>query len=229
VLSRPGVRVIAHRGFAAERPENTLAALRAAARSADAVEFDVRRCGSGELVVVHDVTVDRVTDASGPVSSFSLSELRALDVLGSGEGVPTLRDALDAVPPDVAVNADLKEVGTARDAAALLSATRHDALVSSFHPEALARVRDRVPALDAALLFQSDPGGSLRRALGLGCAAVHPRADRCLDTDLVAAAHDADLAVNAWTVRDRETAVKLRQVGVDGLIADRTDLLAGPR
>lgn len=221
------MRVIAHRGFAAEHPENTLAAFRAASRTADAVEFDVRRCGSGELVVVHDPTVDRVTDASGRVSSLSLSELRSLDVLGSGEGVPTLLAALDAVPPDVAVNPELKEVGVAGDAAALLSATPHDVLVSSFHPEALARVRDLAPALDAALLFESDPGGGLRRALDLDCAAVHPRADLCLDTDLVAAARDAGLAANAWTVRDRETAMRLRRVGVDGLIADHAGLLSG--
>lgn len=219
------MRVIAHRGFAAEHPENTLAAFRAASASADAVEFDVRQCGSGDLVVIHDATVDRVTDATGSVSSFAASELGALDVVESGEGVPTLRDALDAVPPDVGVNAEVKEDGVAADAASALAAAPHDVLVSSFSADALAGVRDAEPGVPVALLFRGDSGGNLQRALGLDCAAVHPRADLCLDADIVAAAHDAGMDVNAWTVADRETAVTLRQVGVDGVIADRADVV----
>lgn len=60
------MRLIAHRGFAATAPENTIAAVQSAADHADAVEFDVQRCGSGELVVIHDDTIDRVTGTSAP-------------------------------------------------------------------------------------------------------------------------------------------------------------------
>ena len=67
------MRLIAHRGFAAVHPENTVRAVRAAARVADAVEVDVRRCATGELVVIHDATVDRVTDGTGPVADHSLA------------------------------------------------------------------------------------------------------------------------------------------------------------
>ncbi len=218
------MKLIAHRGFAFEHPENTLAAVRAASQVADAVEFDVRRCGSGDLVVIHDATVDRVTDATGAVADRSAAELRVLDVLGSGEGVPTLRDALDAIPPDVGVNAELKEPETAADAAAVLRRAPHDVLVSSFHADALAGVRDAASGLPVALLFESDPDASRRRALALDCAAVHPEAPLCLDTDLVAAAHDAGLDVNAWTVQDRETAAALRRIGTDAIIADRANL-----
>ena len=55
------MRLIAHRGFAETFPENTVLAVREAARWADAIEVDVRRCGSGEIVCLHDATVDRVS------------------------------------------------------------------------------------------------------------------------------------------------------------------------
>ena len=117
------MRLIAHRGFAGVNPENTLTAVGEAATVADAVEVDIRRCATGELVVVHDETVDRVTDGEGPVADHSLAELRGLDVLGTGEGVPTLEAVLEAVPDGVGANVELKEPGTAADALAAMDAS----------------------------------------------------------------------------------------------------------
>jgi len=132
---------IAHRGYAGENPENTALAARRAAGAADAVEVDLRRCGSGEIVCCHDETVDRVTDASGPVSSFSADELASLSVLGSGEGVPTLGAVLDAVPGGVALNAELKEDGIAGDALSTLRETPREVIVSSFSDAVLREAR----------------------------------------------------------------------------------------
>ena len=72
--------VIAHRGSSAEAPENTLLAFEAAVRrGADAVELDVRLTADGAPVVIHDATLDRTTDRSGPVAALTLAELRAVD------------------------------------------------------------------------------------------------------------------------------------------------------
>ena len=90
------MRCIAHRGFAKVNPENTVTAVRSAAEHTDVIEIDVRRCGSGELVVIHDETVERVTDGTGRVAELSADELTALDVLESGEGVPTLPSLLES-------------------------------------------------------------------------------------------------------------------------------------
>jgi glycerophosphoryl diester phosphodiesterase len=147
---------IAHRGYAAEAPENTIAALRRAGRRADGVELDVRRCGSGELVVVHDATVDRVTDGTGRVADHSLAELQALDVLDSGESIPRLDAALAAVPDDVMVNVELKETGVAADAVATLQGVANPVLVSSFSETALREVRAvsrSIQTASAALLI----------------------------------------------------------------------------
>lgn len=111
----PARGVAAHRGGPAHAPENTLAALRnAVRRGVHQVEFDVRRCASGEVVVMHDETVDRTTDGTGAVRDLSLAQLRALDAgrgfspAFEGERVPTLEEALDALPRDVWINVQIK-------------------------------------------------------------------------------------------------------------------------
>jgi glycerophosphoryl diester phosphodiesterase len=216
--------LIAHRGFASEAPENTLAAVRRAADRADAVEVDVRRCGTGELVVVHDPTVDRVTDGSGAVADLSLSELRGLDVLQSGERVPLLADVLDAVPGDTTVNLELKEPGLAADALAVADAVDSDVLVSAFSPEVVREVADVDSAAPTALVCTHEADHPAWTADRLGCDALHPSYPLCLTTWVVRRAHENDLAVNAWTVSRRPIARLLEICGVDGVIADSSDV-----
>jgi len=205
---------IAHRGFAGTEPENTLAAVRAAGPRADLVEVDVRRCGSGDLVVIHDERVDRTTDGAGRVADHSLASLRALDVLGTGRGVPTLAEVVGAAGPRP--NVELKEPGLTADALAVAEARGRRPLVSSFLPEVVRSAADR--GADAALLV-ADRDSAVERAGELGCVAVHPHHDLC-DPAFVERAHGAGLAVNAWTVRSAGTAERLSAAGVDGLIAD---------
>ncbi len=210
------MRCHAHRGFAAVNPENTLTAVeRAVDAGADAVEVDVRRCGTGELVVVHDETVDRVTDGTGRVADLSLSTLQSLDVLGTGAGVPSLSAVVATVPEDCLLNIELKETGLAETVRAVVADTDSDVLVSSFETTALSEVA-AVSDLPRALLCQES---ALDRARQLDCRAIHPHESVC-DREFVAAAHDAGLRVNAWTVRSQETARRLAEAGVDGLIAD---------
>jgi glycerophosphoryl diester phosphodiesterase len=213
------MRLIAHRGFADRYPENTLRAVREASRFADEVEVDVRRCDSGELVVVHDCTVDRVTDGEGAVAHHSLAELRALDVLGTGEGVPTLAEVLSAVPPTVGVNAELKEVGLADDVLRLAARADAQVTVSSFHANELEGCRGVDEAVPRAYLFEDDPDQALAFARETDCAYLHPAVD-AVDERLVNRAHHDGMSVNAWTVADRATAERLCDLGVDGIIAN---------
>lgn len=210
---------IAHRGFAATYPENTLSAVRGAvAAGADCVEVDARRCATGEIVVIHDETVDRVTDGTGAVADHSLSGLGGLDVLGTGEGVPTLAAVAAALPDGVALNVELKETGLAADALAAVADHGGDVLVSSFETDALREARE-AGAGSLAVLFASDAECALGEARRLDCRAVHPHRDRCNRT-LVDRCHGAGFAVNAWTVRSSDQAERLHDAGVDGVIAD---------
>ena len=225
-----GVALIGHRGCAGQCPENTVRAFERAAPHVDAVELDVRRCASGELVVVHDETLDRLTEATGRVAETPWSELRALSVLDSGEPIPRLGDALAAVPADTAVNVELKRPEVASDALAAARGDENEVWFSSFLPGTLAAIRDRDRDADRALLV-ADAGSdravaaAVDRATELDCVAVHPSIALATEPGFVDAAHGADLTVNAWTAADRADAARLREAGVDGIIADRWDLL----
>lgn len=219
------MELIGHRGCAAQYPENTIDAVTETSDYLDTIEVDVRRCGSGELVAIHDETVDRVTDDTGRVADLSLAELRALDVLGTGEGVPTLGDILDALPDDVTAQIELKEEELAADALETARAAENDFIVSSFIPDALAEVTSLDPTVETGLLFDHDPEGHVDRALALDCTFVHPHYDLCIDTDVVARAHAEGLDIIAWkAVQTSEEVDTLRQLNVDGVTADRWDI-----
>ncbi|WP_231899201.1 glycerophosphodiester phosphodiesterase [Halorubrum trapanicum] len=224
------VTLIGHRGCAGQYPENTVAAVERASPRVDAVEVDVRRCASGELVVFHDAELDRLTDAAGRVADADWDELRELTVLDSGEPIPRLEEAFDAAPDGLLLNVELKESGIAVDAVDAARRAANDVLFSSFHPEALASLRDRDPSTDRALLVaDGPPERAVEAATNLGCVAVHPPIDLATGPGFVDAAQEAGLAVNAWTARDRGDAERLLAAGVDGVIADRWDLLPGAR
>lgn len=241
--------LIGHRGCAGEYPENTVRAVKAASSVVDAVEIDVRRCGTGELVVFHDETLDRTTDRAGSIRETDCDELRDLEVENSGEPVPRLRDVFEAVPGNVGVVAELKERGLASDALSIAAEYDHDLLVSSFDERILEELRTVDPAVPTAyivresrrnrvlrpiipdapdwLYFSEDVDGMIATAVDRGCDALHPRYELCLQTDLVDRAHDAGLRVDAWTITSRAEADAVSASGVDGLISDVCSTLRG--
>ena len=220
------MRLIAHRGFRSIYPENTLEAVEAAAAVADGIEIDVRRCASGELVVIHDPTVDRIADGDGAVADLTRSELEALDVLGSGAGVPTLVEALRTIPGHVGVNVELKEQGTEADALRHLSSTHPNSIVSAFDRDVLAECRAVDPTVPRAYLTAESGTECVSAAVDLDCEFLHPPADACTE-HLVNATHRAGMSVTAWTVDSASETEPLADVGVDGVIADRPSVLAG--
>lgn len=211
------MRVIGHRGCMAHFPQNSVAAVRGAAAHVDMVEVDVRRCGSGELVVFHDEELDGLTEGRGAVRDWDLAELAALTIEGSDEPIPTLEAVVEAVPPTVGLNVELKHPGMADDLTPLVGRLRGDVIVSSFAPEALAPFSDG--PIPTGLLFDHAFAEHVSRAEGLGCAYVHPHHE-LVDEAAVALAHDRGLAVNAWTVPSRAVVEALRGAGVDGVIVD---------
>ncbi|MFA9501280.1 glycerophosphodiester phosphodiesterase [Natrinema thermotolerans] len=217
------MRCIAHRGFAAVAPENTIGAVRAAADRADAVEFDVRRCGTGELVVVHDETIDRVTDGTGTVAALSLAALADRSVRGTGEGIPTLAAMLAAVPPTVEVHIELKERGLAADVLAILDRTDlpNRVVVTSFLPGELRTIRERDSSQPIGLLASHRLETPVTTAVELDCAVLGANRVRCLATGIVPRATAVDLEVHAWTVERAATARLLERRGVDYVSADR--------
>ncbi len=129
-LQVPERGICAHRGAKDTHPENTLAAFREAIRlGAHMIELDASPSKDGELIVMHDLTVDRTTDGSGRISEHTLAELKSLDAGGwkhpifKGERVPTLAEALAIMPRNIWINVHLKAGGEiGRKAAELIVA-----------------------------------------------------------------------------------------------------------
>lgn len=219
------MEIIGHRGCADQYPENTVHAVQRSSRYLDTIEVDVRRCGSGELVVFHDETVDRLTAAAGRVADLDWRELRELEVMDSGETIPLLSTVLEAFPRGVRAQVELKQRGLARDVRDVVAEYDVDVTVSSFDTVTLAEVHDLDWEVGTGYLFDSNPVGNLATAIDLGCAVVHPHYDLCLKTDVVDDAHDAGLEVVAWkAARTSEEISAVRNVGVDGITADRWDI-----
>lgn len=104
------ILVMGHRGLAARYPENTMLSFQKAAElGVDGIEMDLNRTSDGVLVVIHDTTVDRTTNGTGPVLNYTLQELRQLDA-GAGERIPTFAEFLDWIrPTGLLLNLEIKD------------------------------------------------------------------------------------------------------------------------
>lgn len=237
-------RVIAHRGFSARAPENTLAAVRAAIElGADMVEVDVTLSADGHVVLMHDDTLDRTTDGAGAVMDLSLSELRALDA-GSwfdpsfaGEPVPTLRALLELVTDRILLNIEIKreavtdvaEGGIAHKVDDLVGehGRAEQVVVSSFDPRPLARLRDRGSALATASLFDTRlHDGMLPSEVTaqVGSSAFNI-SGRLLDARLLADARAHRLPVAVYTVNEIRDMERVLGAGVAAVFTDHPDRL----
>ena len=212
--------IFGHRGASgySRRGENTCASFRKALQhQATGLEFDVRRCGDGRLVVIHDATINRTTNGSGRVSELSYKDLLQFDA-GFGERIPLLADVLDEFGAQCLLNIELKDAGIATDVKQLVLDRRLESqvIVSAFD---WTELRPFIPEVPIALLSRSKPRELISAALQLGAAAIHPRR-RIVTPQLIAASRDANLRIHVWTVNRLAEISRLRELGVDGIFTD---------
>ena len=231
---RPGSvpLIFGHRGVRGPRPENTLAAFGFAAdEGADGIELDVRLCGTGEVVVLHDADVAHVTQGADlrKAGALSLTELRQIKL--GDQLIPTLGCALAlAHERGLLVNIELKydeprRIGLVRAVARAIadsSLPRERVLISSFHPALLLIARRLLPDLGRAFICHYGQRRSrpFAFASAVGADAVHPEWP-LLDAAHLRAAKRRGWLVGAWTVNDDAVARELAAAGVDSLITDR--------
>lgn len=230
--------IVAHRGAPSERPENTLAAFEVAVDAgAKAVEFDVRVTADGQVVVMHDATLDRTTDGSGLIREQSLAEVLAVGI-GGPEGrtytVPTLHETLAQLSGRAAVDVEIKNVPGDPDfdpeielAVELVHralddvAFVGDVMVSSFNPRSIAASREARPDIPTGLLtnVDVDAAAALHFASEQGHTWVLPFADRLVEQGdgFVDAVHAAGVLLGTWIVDDIERARTLLAAGVDAV------------
>lgn len=222
MTTRDGVICMGHRGAAAHAPENTIPSiLEGIQRGASWIEVDVW-CVEDELAVHHDERLERTTNGTGSISSISKTALRALDA-GHGARVPWLREVLEVCATHgVGVNIELKGEGTGARVGAYLQETglEVDVIVSSF----------KLPELQAAqglrccLLTEFMGPWVWDIAKELGAWALHPQ-HALVDAPLLAQAREFGMRVNVWTVNEPEEVERLLDLGVDGIITDRPELV----
>ena len=211
--------IFGHRGAPGHcrQGENTCASFRKALEyQANGLEFDVRRCGDGRLVVIHDRTIDRTTNGRGRVSHFSYEELHQFDA-GFGERIPLLTDVLDEFGTQCLLNIELKDTGIASDVRQLVVERRLESqvIVSAFD---WTELRHLLPDVPIALL-SSNTRKLVSTARELGAVAIHPR--RTVVTPrLIAASREAGLRIHVWTVNKPAEISRLRELGVDGIFTD---------
>ena len=242
--------LVAHRGGSRLAPENTLEAFRSALElwEADILEMDVHLTRDGEVVVIHDATVDRTTDGTGAVASLSLAQIRAMDAgarfldlagaptfRGRGVTVPRFEDVLLAFPA-ARLNVEVKE---ARAAGPLVDIIRrHGAesrvLVAAEYEKRRASARgypgpwgaSRHHVLLFLMLHRLPGGGPYTPDADIFQVPETRKGMRVVSPRFIREAHRRNLPVQVWTVDDADDMRRLLAFGVDGIQSDRPDILA---
>ncbi|MDW6058362.1 glycerophosphodiester phosphodiesterase family protein [Streptomyces sp. FXJ1.4098] len=219
---------IGHRGVMGVEPENTLRSfLRAEREGLDVIELDLHLSKDGELVVMHDADVDRTTDGQGPISDFTLAELRELDA-GQGERIPVFEEVVDAV--QAPLQAEIKDTAAARALAEVI--TRRNLLdrvdVLSFHDQAIAEIRTLLPTARTALVASRYGLDVIDRAQAVDAGMLVLNIRR-ITLELVQRAHAADLKVIGWTVNTPDHLRLARGLGLDGGTTDYPEIRRAAR
>lgn len=229
---------VAHRGYSAVAPENTLPAFAAALRGgATLVEFDVRTTADGVPVVIHDRTLERTTTGAGPVWEATFDEVRALDAgrwfspAYAGARVPTLAATIDLIAPaDAGLLLEIKPPASPEQVKAILEQVAARGLldrtiVQSFDPEVVALVPPDVRR--GLLRLRLDPETpALAAALGVVWCNP-PVGDVLAHPGPVAELVDAGIGIMPWTANDPAQWPALAAAGAAGLITDRVAELTG--
>lgn len=238
VTDMADIKVWAHRGASGYAPENTISAFRKAAQmKADGVELDVQLSKDGELVVIHDETVGRVSDRSGYVRDFTLRELKEIDVSrpvpGFGvERIPTLSEVLEELKPTgMTINIECKTgiffyPGLEEKMIRLVKDMNMTDRIwcSSFNHESVKKVKQLCPEMKTGFLIADVIIDVADYARKNGAMALHPALYHMQDEGLIGRCKEKGLAVHVWTVNDSKDMKALCLAGADAIITNYPDI-----
>lgn len=219
---------IAHRGASGYEPENTLRSVaRAIALGTDWIEIDVQLV-DGELIVLHDETLDRTTNGSGVAAQQSFDYLRTLDA-GKGEQIPTLTEVMDLIGARTGINIELKGEGVVDPVAALVSdyqdrrpSWHERIMLSSFNESQIEKLAAHERDFRLGLAFEDDPGSALALARDLDAYSINPSMAQ-VTAALVDEAHAAGIKVFVFTVNELRDIAAMQKLNVDGVFSDYPD------
>jgi glycerophosphoryl diester phosphodiesterase len=237
-MNRSSIVRVAHRGASARFPENTLLAFRQAIQQGvDALEIDIQRTADGELVVLHDLTLERTTNGTGNVRDHSLQEIRQLDA-GQNERVPLLTEVIQlAQEAQIRLCVEIKGLTPAEELAIAEGIVRTleaadfigQAIVTSFSPPALLQAKAANPEL-SLMLDPSPQDGSLSprqicaQALRAGANSLSYDF-RFLTPEIVRECRLTGLAMWPWDPDEPEEIRKVLSLDVQGVMTNCPDVL----
>jgi len=220
-----------HRGAKGYVPENTLQSIsKALELGVDGVEIDVHKCRSGELVVFHDFTLDRLTNQIGEISNFNLTELKKITVSKKYK-IPTLVEVLDLIDKKCILNIELKGKKTANATIAIIEdyiKNKHwkynNFIISSFkfeELEAVYKINKKVPL---GVLIESNLDKAITFGKKIEAVAIHPDYNMLTKTN-VEKLQAEGFKVNTWTVNTIEAIERIKSYNVNAIISDFPDRL----
>ena len=233
------MKVIAHRGYSGKYPENTMLAFKKAEEAGcDEIEMDVQLTKDGEIVIIHDESIDRVTDGKGYVRDFTLEELQKFNVKGKFgdtfgfQPIPTLKEYLEwAKDKSITTNIEIKTgkyyyediEDKVVDLLKKFNVT-DKVMFSSFNHLSLARCKELLPTVECGVLVLKqgigNPGFYTKKH-HFEC--YHPDIEG-LTTDIVENCKRHNVKLNVWTIDTEELLDKLCELGCDGAITDFPDM-----
>lgn len=231
-------KVWAHRGASAYAPENTLEAfLLAAEQGADGVELDVQLTKDGEMVVVHDEEIDRVSDGSGFVKDYTLAELKILNFNKTHPEyqdvkIPTLREVYEALKPTgVTINVELKTgIFWYKDLEKkVLELTKEmemedRVIYSSFNHYSIQQMKKIVPEAETAYLYSDVILNVAEYAKNTKVDGLHPAVYHVKMADFLKEYLGSNLNVRVWTVNEKADMKWLIDAGVTAIITNYPDM-----
>lgn len=220
---------IGHRGAAGYEPENTLVSFQKAIdMGVDGIELDVHLSNDGQIMVIHDETIDRTTNGKGVVRKLSLQELKSFRTEKQQE-IPTLSEVIDAVNQRCFINVELKGDGTAKPVLDLIESyvleknwNYNQFLVSSFDWIALKEVRLLNPKIPIGVLTHTDLDLALAFAKFIKAETIHPYF-HLLTKENTRQMQKEGFQVLAWTVNGPDDIQQIQSLQVNGIISDFPD------
>lgn len=234
--------IFAHRGFTGYYPENTLLAFQKVAEEtvADGIELDVQLTKDGQVVIMHDETLDRTTNGSGYVKDYTLAELKTLSVGVNVKGffprqtIPTLREYFDFIrTTKLITNIELKTgvfpyPGIEEKVVNLVKeyGLEEQVWYSSFNHYTIARLLELQPDAKCGLLMDTWLMNVGAYAASQKAATVNACSYFCCQEGVAEDLHKHGIGLQAWTPNDAELMQKLIDAGVDSLITNFPDIAA---
>ena len=221
--------IIGHRGAMGYETENTLASIQKAMDlGVDMIEIDVFKIKSGEIVVFHDDTLDRISNAGGKIEDYYITDIRQV-ILDGNHRIPTLQQVLKLINNTVALNIELKGANTADRVnfitdyyARARGWSAENFVISSFNWDELRAMRALNPDIAIAVLTEEDPLQAIEVAKELNAVAINPWY-KTLTEENVQQIQDAGFKVFTFTVNEVEDLEKMYSLGVDGIFTNYPD------